>query len=230
MRFTCCRQPRSTRCSRHSRNRHTRHLRARHDRGSQDPGHGALALSATRVPPAAGGGHRRLLETADRRPGNGCRAWRPATDCPPGDRQPARRHLTPRSVGLDRGCGHPGVRASGAGTASNEYVSGSCAQSLRRTWRTDWRASIRRSTPVRPAPIGAAGVEYLRGLLMVQRECDRIDAPEDVASGCTAGRSILADRVVGRAARLLARGREARGSWQPGLRWSSPWSRRLASG
>ena len=106
------------------------------------------------------------------------------------------------------------------GTASNEYVAG-IVRAIAETDMAKGLEGINQAldSGADPRQLARQVVEYLRGLLMVQSgNADRIDAPEDVASGMLplAARFSLTELLI--ALRAFSRAAaETRGSWQPGL-------------
>jgi DNA polymerase-3 subunit gamma/tau len=106
------------------------------------------------------------------------------------------------------------------GTASNEYVAG-IVRAIAETDIAKGLEGINQAldSGADPRQLARQVVEYLRGLLMVQSgNADRIDAPEDVASGMLplAARFSLTELLI--ALRAFSRAAaETRGSWQPGL-------------
>jgi DNA polymerase III subunit gamma/tau len=106
------------------------------------------------------------------------------------------------------------------GTASNEYVAGI----VRAIAESDVARGLEGinlalDSGADPRQLARQVVEYLRGLLLVQSgNADRVDVPEDVASGMLplAERLSLSDLLA--ALRAFSRAAaETRGSWQPGL-------------
>ena len=106
------------------------------------------------------------------------------------------------------------------GTASNEYV----VEIVRAIAEDDVARGLEGinlalDSGADPRHLARQVVEYLRGLLLVQSgNADRVDVPEDVASGMLslAERLSLADLLT--ALRAFSRAAaETRGTWQPGL-------------
>jgi DNA polymerase-3 subunit gamma/tau len=106
------------------------------------------------------------------------------------------------------------------GTASNEYV----AEIVRAIAEDEVARGLEGinlalDSGADPRHLARQVVEYLRGLLLVQSgNADRVDVPEDVASGMLplAKRLSLADLLA--ALRAFSRAAaETRGTWQPGL-------------
>ena len=106
------------------------------------------------------------------------------------------------------------------GTAANEYVVG-IVRAIAENDVAQGLEGINRAldSGADPRQLARQVVEYLRGLLLVQSgNADRVDVPDDVASGMLplAERLSLADLLA--ALRAFSRAAaETRGTWQPGL-------------